>query len=44
MTAARVSATEPAVAKENLRVEAYGTVDETNSAVGVILGNPALPC
>ncbi|HEY2781901.1 MAG TPA: cob(I)yrinic acid a,c-diamide adenosyltransferase [Steroidobacteraceae bacterium] len=30
------------VAKENLRVEAYGTVDETNSAVGVILGNPAL--
>ena len=31
------------VAKENLRVEAYGTVDETNSAVGVILGNPALP-
>jgi cob(I)alamin adenosyltransferase len=31
------------VAKENLRVEAYGTVDETNSAVGVILGNPDLP-
>jgi cob(I)alamin adenosyltransferase len=31
------------VAKENLRVEAYGTVDETNSAVGVILGNPGLP-
>jgi cob(I)alamin adenosyltransferase len=31
------------VAKENLRVEAYGTVDETNSALGVILGNPALP-
>jgi cob(I)alamin adenosyltransferase len=31
------------IAKENLRVEAYGTVDETNSAVGVILGNPALP-
>lgn len=27
------------VAKENLRVEAYGTVDETNSAIGVILGN-----
>ena len=26
------------VAKENLRVEAYGTVDETNSAVGVVLG------
>jgi cob(I)alamin adenosyltransferase len=31
------------VAKENLRVEAYGTVDETNSALGVILGVPALP-
>jgi cob(I)alamin adenosyltransferase len=30
------------VAKENLRVEAYGTVDETNSALGVILGNPVL--
>jgi cob(I)alamin adenosyltransferase len=30
------------VAKENLRVEAYGTVDETNSAIGVILGNPGL--
>ena len=30
------------VAKENLRVEAYGTVDETNSAVGVILGDAAL--
>jgi cob(I)alamin adenosyltransferase len=25
------------VAKENSRVEAYGTVDETNSAVGVVL-------
>src|ERR1700735_1295903 len=25
------------VAKENLRVEAYGTVDETNSALGVVL-------
>jgi cob(I)alamin adenosyltransferase len=31
------------VAKENLRVEAYGTIDETNSALGVILGNPVLP-
>jgi cob(I)alamin adenosyltransferase len=31
------------VAKESLRVEAYGTVDETNSALGVILGNPVLP-
>jgi cob(I)alamin adenosyltransferase len=31
------------VAKENLRVEAYGTVDETNSAVGVVLGVPSLP-
>jgi cob(I)alamin adenosyltransferase len=31
------------VAKENLRVEAYGTVDEANSALGVILGNAVLP-
>ncbi len=31
------------VAKENLRVEAYGTVDETNSAIGVVLAVPALP-
>ena len=31
------------VAKENLRVEAYGTVDETNSAIGVVLGHPGLP-
>src|SRR6202041_1077834 len=31
------------VAKENLRVEAYGTVDETNSALGVVLGNAVLP-
>jgi cob(I)alamin adenosyltransferase len=31
------------VAKENPRVEAYGTVDETNSAVGVVLGVPTLP-
>lgn len=31
------------VAKDSLRVEAYGTVDETNSAVGVVLGVPALP-
>ena len=31
------------VAKENLRVEAYGTVDETNSALGVVLGNAGLP-
>jgi cob(I)alamin adenosyltransferase len=31
------------VAKENLRVEAYGTVDETNSALGVVLANPVLP-
>ena len=26
------------VPKEHLRVEAYGTVDETNSAIGVVLG------
>ena len=31
------------VAKENPRVEAYGTVDEANSAIGVILSVPALP-
>jgi cob(I)alamin adenosyltransferase len=30
------------VAKESLRVEAYGTVDEANSAVGTVLGVPAL--
>lgn len=31
------------VAKESLRVEAYGSVDEANSAIGVVLANPALP-
>jgi cob(I)alamin adenosyltransferase len=31
------------VAKENLRVEAYGTVDEANSAVGVVLAQTGLP-
>jgi cob(I)alamin adenosyltransferase len=31
------------VAKESLRVEAYGTVDEANSAIGVVLAIPALP-
>jgi cob(I)alamin adenosyltransferase len=31
------------VAKEDLRVEAYGTVDEANSAIGVILSIAALP-
>jgi cob(I)alamin adenosyltransferase len=31
------------VSKESLRVEAYGTVDETNSAVGVVLGFATLP-
>ena len=31
------------VAKESLRVEAYGTVDETNSALGVVLAIPELP-
>jgi len=30
------------VAKESLRVEAYGTVDEANSAVGTVLGAPGL--
>jgi cob(I)alamin adenosyltransferase len=31
------------VAKESLRVEAFGSVDETNSAVGVVLAVAALP-
>jgi cob(I)alamin adenosyltransferase len=31
------------VAKDNLRVEAYGTVDEANSALGVILAFTWLP-
>ncbi len=31
------------VAKESLRVEAYGSVDEANSAIGVVLGTAALP-
>jgi len=31
------------VAKESLRVDAYGTVDEANSAVGVVLGSLSLP-
>src|ERR1700722_1650763 len=31
------------VAKDDARVEAYGTVDELNSAVGMILSVPQLP-
>jgi cob(I)alamin adenosyltransferase len=31
------------VAKESPRVEAYGTVDEANSAIGVLLAVPSLP-
>jgi cob(I)alamin adenosyltransferase len=31
------------VAKDSLRVEAYGTVDETNSAIGIVLSMPQLP-
>src|SRR6201996_4205711 len=31
------------IAKEHLRVEAYGTVDEANSTVGVILAVAGLP-
>jgi cob(I)alamin adenosyltransferase len=31
------------VAKESLRVEAYGTVDEANSSIGVVLAVPSLP-
>lgn len=31
------------VAKDNLRVEAYGTVDEANSQIGVVLACPGVP-
>ena len=31
------------VAKDSVRVEAYGTVDETNSAIGVVLAAEMLP-
>lgn len=31
------------VAKDSLRVEAYGTVDEANSAIGLLLATPSLP-
>jgi cob(I)alamin adenosyltransferase len=31
------------VAKDHARVEAYGTVDEANSAIGMILSVPGLP-
>ena len=31
------------VAKDSVRVEAYGTVDEANSALGVILAAPSVP-
>jgi cob(I)alamin adenosyltransferase len=31
------------VPKDSLRVDAYGTVDETNSTIGVVLAAPALP-
>ena len=31
------------VAKDSPRVEAYGTVDELNSCIGVLLAQPALP-
>jgi len=31
------------VLKDSLRVEAYGTVDEANSAIGVVLACPTLP-
>ncbi len=29
--------------KDHARVEAYGTVDEANSAIGVVLAVPGLP-
>ena len=31
------------VSKESLRVEAYGSVDEANSAIGLVLAVPTLP-
>lgn len=31
------------VAKDDARVEAYGTVDEANSAIGVVLAQPSVP-
>jgi cob(I)alamin adenosyltransferase len=31
------------VAKDSLRVEAYGTVDELNSSIGVLLATPEVP-
>jgi cob(I)alamin adenosyltransferase len=31
------------VPKDSLRVEAYGTVDELNSAIGVLLATPGIP-
>ncbi|HLT89611.1 MAG TPA: cob(I)yrinic acid a,c-diamide adenosyltransferase [Woeseiaceae bacterium] len=31
------------VQKDDPRVEAYGTVDEANSAIGVVLASPAVP-
>lgn len=31
------------VEKDSDRVEAYGTVDEANSAIGVVLGTPSFP-
>jgi cob(I)alamin adenosyltransferase len=31
------------VAKDSLRVEAYGTVDEANSAIGMLLSESAIP-
>jgi len=31
------------VAKDSARVEAYGTVDEANSAIGVVLSKPTVP-
>ncbi len=31
------------VAKDDVRVEAYGAVDEANSAIGAVLAHPAVP-
>ena len=43
MTAPPGSATAAGCARTHARVEAYGTVDEANSAIGVVLAVPGLP-
>jgi len=43
MTAPPASGTDHASRRKTLRVEAYGTVDEANSAIGVVLSVADLP-